>query len=66
MAVKSAVLPDLLIVIAASPALADTKHFVDAEADIDYRPEFEPLSTDHGTRVLTGRYYKTIYTNGRG
>ncbi len=39
------------------------KKVVDAEADIDYRHDFEPLTKKHNTRVLIDRYHNTIYTS---
>lgn len=39
------------------------KKVVDAEADIEYSHQFEPLAQRHGTRVLIDRHHKTIYRN---
>lgn len=49
--------------IPAAQSQSPKKNFVDAEADIEYRHNFEPLTTKHATRVLIDRFHETIYTN---
>lgn len=38
------------------------RNFQDAEVDSDYKHDFEPLTSNHGTHVLIDRFHQTIHT----